>query len=321
VSEVELRSGERATLLGSPNGDAPRMEDVRCATCGGTASRLVYTKFDLRIVECPGCGLHFVNPRHPRDVVWARYSAEYFGKEYLPAQRAMFGGQLDSAVLAKDFGPALSRLEAALGGPGRLLDVGAGAGLFAAAAASRGWTAAGLEISDAAIEFGRSVLRVDMRKGPAESIAAMGETFDAVTMFDVIEHLYDPVAVLRAARAVLRPGGMLMITTPNYRALSRLALGQDWAVLSPLEHLYYFCARSIRAALAAAGFTSMQVLHGHSRWKLFETMNPNHTHAPASARSRAYKAAVLASFPLVRLVQFAGLGDVLAVTARNPSDL
>jgi SAM-dependent methyltransferase len=299
-------------------------EDVRCVTCGAAASQPVYTKFDLNIVECPGCGLHFVNPRHPRGVVWARYSAEYFAREYLPAQRALFGGQLDPRALAKDFGPTLSRLESALGGPGRLLDIGAGGGLFVAAAASRGWTAVGLEISDAAVDFGRTVLGVDMRKGTAESIADMDRSidvqrFDAVTMFDVIEHLYDPVAVLRSARAILRPGGMLMITTPNYRALSRFALGADWAVLSPLEHLYYFCARSIRAALAAAGFLSVQVHRGHSRWKLFETMNPNHTHAPGSPRSRAYKAAVLASFPICRLVQFAGLGDVLAVTARTPA--
>jgi 2-polyprenyl-3-methyl-5-hydroxy-6-metoxy-1,4-benzoquinol methylase len=299
-------------------------EDVRCVTCGAAASQPVYTKFGLHIVECAGCGLHFVNPRHPRDVVWARYSAEYFAREYLPAQRALFGGQLDSRALDKDFGPTLARLETALGRPGRLLDIGAGGGLFVAAAKSRGWTAAGLEISDAAIEFGRTVLRVDMRKGPAESIAAPdrlidAQPFDAVTMFDVIEHLYDPVAVLRSARAILRPGGMLMITTPNYRALSRFALGAEWAVLSPLEHLYYFCARSIRRALAAAGFTSVQVHYGHSRWRLFETMNPNHTHAPGSARSRAFKVAVLASFPFVRVVQFAGLGDVLAVTARTPA--
>ncbi len=293
-------------------------EAVRCVTCGAASSHAVYTKFGLQIVECPGCGLHYVNPRHPKEIVWARYSEAYFFDEYLPAQGELRGGRLDPEAAARKFGPALSRLESTLGKPGRLLDVAAGAGLFVATAALRGWTASGVELSPAAVGFGRRVLGVDLREGTAESIVSIGEPFDAVTLFDAIEHFYDPVAVLRAAYAVLRPGGIIMITTPNYQALSRMALGLDWAILSPLEHLYYFDARSMRAALAAAGFAQVSIHRRYSGWKLYETMNPHHTHAPRTLRARAYLAAVLASWPVFRVVQFAGRGDVLAVTARKP---
>ena len=66
------------------------IEDVRCVTCGARPSPPKYTKFGLHIVGCSSCGLHFVSPRHSKEVVWARYSAQYFSREYLPAQRALF---------------------------------------------------------------------------------------------------------------------------------------------------------------------------------------------------------------------------------------
>jgi 2-polyprenyl-3-methyl-5-hydroxy-6-metoxy-1,4-benzoquinol methylase len=294
----------------------PALRDVTCVTCGGARSRPIHTKFGMHIVECPGCGLRFVSPRHDREVVWQRYSADYFLKEYLPSQRALFGGRLNPDALTKDYGATLDLLESQLGGPGRLLDVGAGAGLFVAAARQRRWKATGVELSETAVKFGRDVLGVDLHAGTAESIAAIEERFDAVTMFDVIEHLYDPVSVLRAARSILRPGGVVMISTPNYDALSRWALGADWAILSPLEHLYYFSGRSLTAALRAAGFTAPSIHQRHRGWGLFETMNPDHTHARRSLRALAYKALVLSAFGWFGLVQRAGRGDTLLATAR-----
>ena len=59
-------------------------------------------------------------------------------------------------------------------------------------------------------------------------------------MFDVIEHLFDPRSVLTAIARALVPGGLMVISTPNYDSASRHLLGVDWAVLSPLEHVYYF---------------------------------------------------------------------------------
>lgn len=291
------------------------MDLVPCVLCGSVACSPAYTKFGLTIVECSGCGFHFVNPRHPKEVVWQRYSEDYFVNEYLPAN-GVLNGQVDHQANEARHGPTLALLERELGRTGRLLDIGSGAGLFIAAAARRNWSAVGLELSSTGVEFARTKLGVDARQGTAESLASLGETFDVVTMFDVIEHLYDPVEVLRLSRSVLRRGGLVMISTPNYDALSRLALGTDWAILSPLEHLYYFTAKTLRQAFYLAGYSSSRIYNQHDAWGLFETVNPHHTNAPDSIRSRVYTRLVPRMHRYYRLIQRAGVGDILLGTAR-----
>lgn len=291
------------------------LEPVDCALCGSRACRPSYTKLGLSIVECTGCGLRFVNPRYPKEVTWQRYSEEYFLNEYLPAL-GVVGGRVDLQENQARHAATLRLIEAEWGGTGRLLDIGSGAGLFLAAAAQLNWSVVGLELSPAGVEFSKRTLGLDVRQGTAESVDSLAETFDVVTMFDVIEHLYNPIAVLRLARSVLRPGGLIVVSTPNFDALSRLALGPDWAILSPLEHLYYFSAASLSRAFLAAGYASSRIHKRHGRWRRWETMNPRHTHNPNSIRARACFVLFLGMLPLYPLVQRAGLGDVLLGTAR-----
>ena len=75
---------------------------------------------------------------------------------------------------------------------------------------------------------------------PVERLDVPEAAFDAAVMFDTIEHLFDPRASLASAARALVPGGRLLVATPNFRALSRSLMGSAWAVLSPLEHMYYF---------------------------------------------------------------------------------
>ena len=291
------------------------LEPVDCALCGSRASRPSYTKLGLSIVECTGCGLRFVNPRYPKEVTWQRYSEAYFLNEYLPAA-GVIGGRVNHQANQARHAATLTLLEAESGGTGRLLDIGSGAGLFLAAAAQRDWSVVGLELSSAGVEFSKRTLGLDVRQATAESVDSLAETFDVVTMFDVIEHLYNPIAVLRLARSVLRPGGLMVVSTPNFDALSRLALGTDWAILSPLEHLYYFSAATLSRAFLAAGYSSSRIHNRHPRWRRWETMNPRHTNNPDSMRSRACFVLFLGMLPFHRVVQRAGFGDVLLGTAR-----
>ena len=99
-------------------------------------------------------------------------------------------------------------------------------------------------------------------------------------MFDVIEHLFDPRPCSTAIARALAPGGTLVISTPNFDSASRLALGADWAVLSPLEHVYYFTEDSLRRLLTTTGFRERRFVRQHVTWGPQETINFRYTHEP-----------------------------------------
>jgi SAM-dependent methyltransferase len=211
----------------------------------------------------------------------------------------------------------LALIEAHLHARGRLLEIGCGAGLFLAAAGRAGWQASGIEVSPVAVAFCRDTLGVEVVECDAEQMPATTAPFDVVVMFDVIEHLFEPMAVLGAVRSILRPGGMLVITTPNFNALSRLVLGRQWAILSPLEHLFYFSEPTLRRALTRHGFADIRFVRRYGPWSMWDTMNPRSTHAPNSRRAALYEKGVRKYGPRwYHVVQDAGRGDVLLAIAR-----
>ena len=155
-----------------------------------------------------------------------------------------------------------------------------------------------------------------MRQIPAEEMPFEPGSFDAAGMFEVIEHLRDPMAVLRAARRAVRPGGVLVLSTPNLSSVSRWVLGKQWAVLSPAEHLYYFTEVTLSAALIKAGFARVEFVREFEPWLLYETMNVRYTHAPESFRARVYRSLVFRYGPeRYREIQRRGYGDTLLAVA------
>jgi SAM-dependent methyltransferase len=144
--------------------------------------------------------------------------------------------------------------------PGRLLDVGCGFGHFVAWAHERGWDAWGLEPDPWARESSVA---------PGRIVGEMGELdepFDLITMFDVLEHVPDPVAEAEALRARLRPGGRLLVGCPSFASLRLvwrfLARDQErflrW--VRPHEHVSQFTAEGLRLVLVRAGFDRVEPL-------------------------------------------------------------
>jgi 2-polyprenyl-3-methyl-5-hydroxy-6-metoxy-1,4-benzoquinol methylase len=208
-------------------------------------------------------------------------------------------------------------LDARAGGR-RLVEAGCGAGFFLKAAERAGWRVTGIELSDEAARFAIDRLDLDIRRQPVEEASIAAESFDAAAMFDVIEHLFDPRAVLEALARALAPDGTLVISTPNFDSVSRHLLGRDWAVLSPLEHTYYFTEESLRRLLEATGFDRVEFVRMHVMWGPMETINFRYTHAPGALRARVCEGIVrLGGFPLARALQRAGRQDALLCFARR----
>ena len=292
------------------------LEHVACALCGADDSRPRHHKFDFTIVQCNRCRLVYVNPRLPKHALWTRYDERYFWDEYLPALGIGRDGRVDLDRFAKHHHPLLHLFEMYRPPPGRLLEIGAAAGVFLKSAERAGWTVQGLEPMAAPAAFARDRLSLDVREATVEDAPFQPGSFDAIAMFETIEHVLDPPAVLRATRRLLRPGGILVLTTPNWEAVSRHALGRQWAVISPAEHLYYFSEATLTPMLKQAGFSWV---HYHRDFApgVVETMNAAYSHAPGSVRQRLYEGSIsLLGERFYREVQRRGLADQLVCIAR-----
>jgi SAM-dependent methyltransferase len=137
----------------------------------------------------------------------------------------------------------------------RLLDLGAGFGHFLAACEGV-FEAHGVEISPTAVAWSRTHLHVDNQVGDAAAVPADRRgPWDALTLWDVIEHVDDPRATLRAAAALVPPGGHLFLSTPD--AGSRVArwMGRSWHYHDPVQHVFLFTRQNLSRILGDAGFS------------------------------------------------------------------
>jgi 2-polyprenyl-3-methyl-5-hydroxy-6-metoxy-1,4-benzoquinol methylase len=141
----------------------------------------------------------------------------------------------------------------------RLLDVGSGNGHFLDFARKCGWTVTGVDLDDKAVAAGRS-RGLDVRSGTIEAIGE-DEQFDGITMGHVIEHVYDPHALLGACYKRLKPGGWIWVDTPNIDSLGHAEYGPHWRGVEPPRHLILFTPASLTDALSKAGFVDQEQLH------------------------------------------------------------
>jgi 2-polyprenyl-3-methyl-5-hydroxy-6-metoxy-1,4-benzoquinol methylase len=235
------------------------LEYVPCNLCGADDSVLAYHKYDMDIRRCRRCSLVYVNPRLTPEQVWQRYDQDYFWNEYLPSHGSP-GGQINFNSHRRRYSTLLASQELyRQGNKGRLLDVGCGAGFFLKVAVEAGWDGIGIDLSPDAVAFARDRLGLDVFLGRMQDSELPENTFDVVTLLETIEHLFDPMSVLRQAHRLLRPGGLITVTTPNLNSLAFKILGLDWSILSPKEHLYYFTESTIQQMLIRAGFDRVWV--------------------------------------------------------------
>lgn len=138
----------------------------------------------------------------------------------------------------------------------RLLDVGCGNGEFLRFAALLGWVAEGVDVDAAAVAAARAS-GCNVTHGSLEELPFRAGSYRHVTLSHVIEHVHDPVKLLRQCLALLVPGGRLWLQTPNLRSVGHSVFGPSWRGLEPPRHLVLFDQRSLAAALAAAGFSDV----------------------------------------------------------------
>lgn len=201
------------------------------------------------MAQCESCG--FVFTSEPVPDTGLRYNDNWFENEYLPS----FGidpKAPNTTHLAPRFDKDLELLEQHTT-KGSLLDVGAGAGLLLDRAKQRGWSVTGVEPAGYGVEFAKKHFGIEIHKDYLHPGLFPAESFDAVILQDVLEHVPEPREVLAQVRRVLKPSGVVLITTPNYGSLSRFVYRSNWSLISPAEHLSLFRLGNLKRALVESG--------------------------------------------------------------------
>ncbi|MHC5018764.1 MAG: class I SAM-dependent methyltransferase, partial [Planctomycetota bacterium] len=189
---------------------------VPCAVCGARSAEPFHTESGFVMARCRDCGFLYVNPRPP-----AGHRADHH-HDYLPASPEAVAAwrRMMDVVRAR----SVAMIRARIAPPARVLDVGCGFGFFLDAMRGAGYTPVGLEVGAPGLAECRR-LELDVRPSLLEEAGLEPASFDVVTAFYVIEHVYDPAAFVRDCARLLRPGGLLLLRWPHSTPLVRLTRG------------------------------------------------------------------------------------------------
>jgi len=232
-----------------------------CPLCGEARLDHAFSAGDQRLFRCAACALLMSNPQPSAAELSAIYDADYFLGAPTPEGRSQLARL--KAASARGYLDELRRYRGPHGG--RLLEVGCGTGDFLAEAQAAGFDVTGVEVSaDAARAAGARLGETAVRVGELPALAPQLGTFDVCVLWDVLEHARNPLDLLRTARGLLRPGGVLALATPSLDSWSARLLGKRWMEIKP-EHLFYFDRRTLQGALFRTGFEGVIVRPG---WKV-----------------------------------------------------
>jgi len=196
------------------------------------------------LLQCQGCGVVFLDPL-PSPEVLAQAYADMEDPSYIEEEGVL--------RVARS---TLLLVEKMLGRTGRLLDVGCFCGTLLSEAKAKGWEVDGVEPSRWAREKARELFGLDIRHPSLKAASFPDNTFDVVTAVDVLEHFRYPQEEVQEIRRILRPGGVLYLSTPDVASLMPRILRSRWWGFRP-EHLFYFSRRSLRSFLVSLGFETV----------------------------------------------------------------
>lgn len=220
------------------------------------ASRKIPEYMHCRMVECKSCGMLYTNPALRQETLANAY------------KHASFDSRDESHLAALTYRALLEMHLPGLPDRKNVLDIGAGDGAFLEQLLSLGFeNVIGVEPSEAPIEAAKVFLRRHLRKGIFEANQFESASFDLITCFQVMEHVWDPVAISKDALALLKPGGMFFIVVHNRRAVSARVLGTKSPIFD-IEHLQLFDKRTSAALMKNAGFQSVTVNSVRNKYPL-----------------------------------------------------
>ncbi|MCB9890587.1 MAG: class I SAM-dependent methyltransferase [Planctomycetes bacterium] len=285
----------------------------QCTLCGGSKSTEQFREGPFRVVRCDDCSLVYVTPRLRHEVLPEVYNEDYWSSKS-PKERGYADYRSQAPLYLKTFKKRLALVERFRDQTGHALDVGCAAGFFLKILHDAGWKVEGVELSPAIASHARDVYGFEqVHVGPIETANYAEKSFDLITMWDVIEHVPEPIPFLETTLSLLKDDGIFILETQNVESKFAKRLGPKWHHYKHLEHLYHFSPKTIERLLDAVG---MEVLHLTPKFG-GKHVSIEFVRERAVRVHGAMKWALLPLAPLNKMSFYVNMKDEMIVVARK----
>lgn len=228
-------------------------EEAACPLCGSAASAPVHRFGPYGVVRCRDCGLDYLSPRLTEPAMRVRYESG----DYYEGGAAGYDSYLaQEPALRATFSRVLTNLVAAGFTGGDLLEIGSGYGFFLDEARDTFRTMTGTELSEEAAAGARS-RGLNVLTGGLDELPAAAR-FDCIFSGHVIEHVYEPHEFMARLVSLLRPGGVMVLGTPDGGSVWRRLMGASWPSYKLPEHVAFYSRGTLSRLLGEAGLVDVQ---------------------------------------------------------------
>jgi ubiquinone/menaquinone biosynthesis C-methylase UbiE len=238
--------------------DSKYSRQIPCPVCRSQEYRPRFVVNGFPYVTCKKCGLVYINPQPTAETIRQVYNNDqarllFFKEVLLPFaehdQKQIFqkrARKLRSLITNND---------------PKLLDVGCAAGGFMIVAQEEGFQVEGIELNAHYVEFIKQHRSLKVHNQPLEDLQYEDNTFDTVTLWDVLEHVRGPMNTLKEIHRILKPEGVLGFTTINHHCFNEKILRHRWRYYQPPDHLCSFTPFLLHSMLHNAGYSVISIQH------------------------------------------------------------
>jgi 2-polyprenyl-3-methyl-5-hydroxy-6-metoxy-1,4-benzoquinol methylase len=302
---------------------------ISCALCGAQDERRLFqpARSPGPVVQCRRCGLVYVSPRarsealiydgpeladQPTGLLHSRDLTDIEDSWEIPLLREK---EAEAPALGRNAEAALDRLARHTPPAARLLDFGCGAGFFLGAARQRGWEIYGLEPLPGHAVYARARFGAEVVADTLRPRSFPPGHFDAITAFQVFEHLPDPSGTLTKLAGLLKPRGIVLVEVPNVATWSVRWLGPRHRHFVQ-DHIYFFSARTLSGLMEKCGFEVVDVYYPGRHMSVRHLMSSWGAQVLPGSLARLSAGAAKRAGLWERIVSL-NLGDIVAVMGRK----
>lgn len=232
------------------------MNYFKCYLCGHKEKGFVIAIDGYKILNCKICGLGFLDSNATENPSENIYSEIYWQEDHAVK---------DPKNVIPQYIPKVNFIKK-FKRQGKLLDIGCGLGYFLATAKNEGFSVLGIESSPWALDYIKKQFDIQIYPGPVENVEIDNNSIDICTMWQVIEHLKDPMQTLGKIRTLLKNEGVLILETRNYKGFDARVLKEKWNGWSLPYHLWHFDPHSFSRMIEKSGYKIIKIKLNHSMY-------------------------------------------------------